>query len=437
MPLTRVFLKTQKDFRDLTGASILVITADMAGFVLLDLFFDYGLPTLFIFLLFCHSFPIYLASYEPWTAARIRRYLNYVLKIYFVATIIYIHVCVPFAYMVFTAPNSVFNKHVEEIRECAYRFEENGCTSKNNSFIGRVRGVERECFALAMCLRHPLFLLKIYGFLQELLSQTFSEGSFNSFVVMTGCYVAWGLGSGRWMRGVGSNLNNPNTPNSHASDLSYASTNGDTHIVGNTPPDPVPHSNPLVEAGGHENSLGIQANLGIPHANEGALPTPPLFHNDVPGEPPRRRSPPSRAHPNPLRQHPDILTSGVAPRRQPPTAGERVAAPQEQGGFRPDTPRLRPQAENPFLDPDESPIPHHVAVRASSPGLGAAGILREWLVDSPIEEVIIQIPLLGENLGGGGEIVDDNEIIEIPIPDGVGNGNRGDREDDEQSLFDT
>jgi hypothetical protein len=437
MPLTRIFLSTQKYFRDLTSTSILVIIAEMAGFVLLDLFFDSGLPTLFIFLLFYHSFPIYLASYEPWTAARIRRYLNYVLKIYFVAMIVYIHVCVPFAYMVFTAPNSVFNKNVEEIRECAYRFEENGCTGKNNSFIGRVRGVERECFALAMCLRQPLFLLQIYGFLQELLAQIFGQGSFNCFVVMTGCYVAWGLGSGRWMRGMGSNLNTPNTPNTHASDVRYAGTNGNIYIVGNTPPDPVSHSNPLAEAGGHENALDIQANLGIPHANEDAQSTPPLFHSDAPGAPPRRRSPPFRAHPNPLRQHPDILTSGVAPRRRPPTAGERVAPPQEQGGFRPDTPRLWPQAENPFLDPDESPIPDHVAVRTNSPGSGAAGILREGLVDSPIEEVMIQIPLREGNLGGGGGTVDDNEVVEIPIPEGAGNGNGGNREDDEQSLFDT
>jgi hypothetical protein len=63
--------------------------------------------------------------------------------------------------------------------------------------------------------------------------------------------------------------------------------------------------------------------------------------------------------------------------------------------------------------------------------------LLEGLVDSPIEEVMIQIPLREGDLGGGGETVDDNEIVEIPIPDGVGNGNGGNREDDEQSLFDT
>ncbi|KAH8767533.1 hypothetical protein BGZ57DRAFT_988340 [Hyaloscypha finlandica] len=431
MPLTRIFLNTQNDFRDLNSTSILVIAAEMAGFVLLDLFSDYGLPTLFIFLLFYHGFPIYLASYEPRTAARIRRYLKYVLKIYFVATIVYIHVCVLFAYLVFTDASSGFNKHVEEIRECAYRFEENGCMGKTNGFIGRVRGVERECFALAMCLRQPLFLLQIYGFLQELLAQIFSQGSFNCFVVMTGCYVAWGLGSGWWIRGMGSNVNTLNTTNTHAS------TNGNIYVVGNTPPDPVPHSNPLAEAGGHEHALDIQANLRIPHANEGAQHTPPLFHNNVAGALPRRRSPPFRAHPNPLRQHPDILTSGVAPRRQPPPAGERVAPPQEQDGFRPDSPRIRPQAENPFLDPDERPFPHHVAVRTNSPGSGATGILLEGLVDSPIEEVMIQIPLREGDLGGGGETVDDNEIVEIPIPDGAGNGNGGNREDDEQSLFDT
>jgi hypothetical protein len=431
MSASHIFLKIRKEFRDLPSYAITFIVLQMAGFILFDV------PSLFIFLLFCHILLIYVASYDHWTAARFRRYLKYVFKICFVGSIVYILICLPFAYRVFNAPDSVFNKHLQGIKECAFRLEENRCTSKNNNFIGRVRGVERECFALAMCLRQPLFLLQTYGFVRELLAQIFSQRSFHIFVVWTGCYVAWGLSRGQWMHGA--NLIASRTSTSHVCDASCTSTKGEAaQISGYSRPDSdqpvsIQGSTPLVEVSGHETALDTP-NLDALNENQG---TPFLGRNGSSGASRRRRSHLFRVHEDPLRQHPDILTPGA------PASRPSVAPPQEHGDCGPQTPhhRLR-ELVDPFLDHSD-PTLHHVGQSNNSPESHSSGVggqhadLGEGLVELPLEEVVIMIPLpesslRGEGMFGETTIEEDHEIVEIPIPDGTGNC----RDGNEQSLFD-
>jgi hypothetical protein len=238
MSVTQIFLLIQKHIYGLTGTSILAIAAEMAGFVLLELILEYLFPMLFISLIFCHIFPIYFASHEPWTVARFRSYIKYVFKAYFAGILVYVAICVPFAYIVLRSPKSFFNRSVGDMRECAYRFEEIECTRGNNGYYPRAWGVQKECLALAMCLRQPLFLLRIYTFLSELSAQVLSQRSFNSFIFLTGAYVAWGLTSGRWISGLDSD-----TPIN------------DIHKTGTTILDA---TTPIVEAGAPENALGIE-----------------------------------------------------------------------------------------------------------------------------------------------------------------------------------
>ena len=61
--------------------------------------------------------------------------------------------------------------------------------------------MERECFALAMCLRQPVLVLKIHAFLMEVWAQVLADGSV--FVVLVGGFVAWTLSSGIWRTVMG------------------------------------------------------------------------------------------------------------------------------------------------------------------------------------------------------------------------------------------
>jgi hypothetical protein len=189
----------QTRFRYIAGLSILDFAVEIAAMVLLDFFCEqYAQSLLFVFLVFCHFLPIYFASQEPWTARRIRHYIKYILKIYLAATLLYVLVCIPFAALIFTNPTSMLNQTVAQKGECAYRFSENQCSLPTNSNYKRAR-VERECFALAMCLRQPVFIIKIHALLVELLAQVLSPKTCNAFVGMTGGYIGWGLSNGRWM----------------------------------------------------------------------------------------------------------------------------------------------------------------------------------------------------------------------------------------------
>jgi hypothetical protein len=60
--------------------------------------------------------------------------------------------------------------------------------------------VERECFALAMCLRQPVFVLKTQAFFLELWAQVLADASV--FVVLVGGFVAWTLSSEIWTTGM-------------------------------------------------------------------------------------------------------------------------------------------------------------------------------------------------------------------------------------------
>jgi len=301
MSVTGIFLWMQRYIHKLTGTSLLAITAEMAGYFLLDYVSQYAFATILAFLLFS-VLPIHFATRESWTAARIRRCLAYIFKVYFFATLLYLVVCLPFAYSAFTAPYSRFNNSVTEMRECAYRFEESECSTKSSTIYGKVRGVDRECFALAMCLRQPMFLLQNFFFFQELLTTFFEGHSFEFFCFFTGIFVVWAMGSGWWDVPRVEDVTAPAAPGPGPGPDAGAGTAVLVPAI-------------VVEPVVPQNGLGlvpeVGANLAPPAAN--GVASPPLFENGGNGEPPRAIPRPDAAHPNPLAQnpiHPDILVPG-------------------------------------------------------------------------------------------------------------------------------
>jgi len=186
----------------------------MGSYFLLEYISQYAFLTILVFILFV-ALPIYIGSHQSWTATRIRRYLAYIFKLYFHAILLYLLVCLPFAYITFAAPNSRLNNAVTEMRECAYRFVERECETESSSFYGKFTGVDRECFALAMCLRQPMFLLEIFYFYQELLKTLFGGQSFELFYFMAGTFVVWAMGSGWWETVMVGNVV-PTPPNNQA-----------------------------------------------------------------------------------------------------------------------------------------------------------------------------------------------------------------------------
>jgi hypothetical protein len=60
--------------------------------------------------------------------------------------------------------------------------------------------VERECFALAMCLRQPVFVPNTHAFFLELWAQVLADASV--FVGLVGGFVAWTLLSEIWTTGM-------------------------------------------------------------------------------------------------------------------------------------------------------------------------------------------------------------------------------------------
>jgi hypothetical protein len=253
-----MYLSTQKE------SSLLDTAAEMAVYALtyFDFLLDYPLPALFVLLAFCQIIPIYLASHQPWAPNRIRCYVIDVVKIYLLATFVYIGVCLPFASFAFAAPNSNINKLIAHTRECAYRFQESKCTSPSVK-RSTCPKLERECIALAMCLQQPLYLLRIQSFLEELLAQILSNTSLSAFVVLTGTYVAWGVFRERWIIGqdtLGLDespiLHHVAAPNNTPVVEAAAQFNG--AVVGNTGALLVPYHGPNANANG--GALGIIEN---------------------------------------------------------------------------------------------------------------------------------------------------------------------------------
>lgn len=200
---------------------------------------------LIIFSVVCLIISIYFGSQQRWTGSRIWNYVRYILKIYSVATFLYIVICLAPTYATFAAPNSNYSKFIAQIRECGYRFKENDCATPCIKRSNCAR-LERECFALAICLRQPLSLLRIHAFLEELLVQIWSKnGSSDAFVILTGTFVVWGLLSRRWM-----DRDDPanNTP----------------AVDPQAPPPPGPNGPPIVAAAAPNNLLGINA-ASVPH----------------------------------------------------------------------------------------------------------------------------------------------------------------------------
>jgi hypothetical protein len=223
--------------------SILAVAAEMAQCIFLEMLSENALPILFLFLLLCNIVPIYYNSHQPWTAARTRSYLNYILKVYFFATIIYVLLCATFAYITFTRPGTLFDTTVKQMNECGYRYKENKCGSLKTGFFTRVwrMAVERECFALAMCLRQPVFVLKIHAFLMEVWAQVLADGSL--FVVLVGVFLALTLSRGEWTTFM----------------ISNSKVVNGVHTTITTPLPPAPKSTaPAVEAAFEEVQHGIQ-----------------------------------------------------------------------------------------------------------------------------------------------------------------------------------
>jgi hypothetical protein len=215
----------------------------MAQCIFLEMLSENALPLLFLFLLLCNIIPIYYNSHQPWTAARTRSYLNYILKVYFFATMIYVLLCATFAYITFTRPGTLFDTTVKQMKECGYRYKENECGNLKTGFFTRVwrMAVERECFALAMCLRHPVFMLKIHAFLMEVWAQILADGSL--FVVLVGVFLALTLSIGEWT--TSSAFNSP-------------IANG-VHSMSTTPLPSAPESTaPVVEAAFEGVQRGVQ-----------------------------------------------------------------------------------------------------------------------------------------------------------------------------------
>jgi hypothetical protein len=205
---------------------------------------------------------------------------------------------------------------------------------ENNGYYPRTWGVQKECFALAMCLRQPAFLLRIHAFLHELLAQVLSQGSFNSFIFLTGAYVAWGLTGGRWKNGVDSN----------------APIN-DVHMIGTPPPDA---TTPVVEAGAPEDPLGINGQ-GPP------LPRVSSFRRTSHVGAPR-----GDRH-FLLRQHPAFANAHFTPEPRSPLFGP-AAPPAPHSLF--DHPNFQPAPRNPLFGPasDASSIRYNVAAPHNTPG---------------------------------------------------------------------
>jgi hypothetical protein len=213
--VAQLFLYIWKEIHDLIDISILTIAVEMTGYILPEMISGNTFPILFLFLLLCNIVPIYFNNHQPWTPARTRSYLSYILKVYFFATMIYVLVCIAFAYIIFTKPGSQFDTVVKQVRACAYRYKENYCGNRKTGFFIRLwrMSVERECFALAMCLRQPVFLPKIHAFLMEIWAQVLADAGI--LVVMVGGFVAWSLSSGRWITGTG--LDSPIVNDGHTS----------------------------------------------------------------------------------------------------------------------------------------------------------------------------------------------------------------------------
>lgn len=101
--------------------------------------------------------------------------------------------------------------------------------------------MERECFALAMCLRQPVFVLKVHAFLMEVWAQVLADGSV--FAVLVGGFVALTLSSGRWTTDMG--LESPIV--------------NDVHTASTTPlPSDHKATAPSLEAAFEEAQYGIQ-----------------------------------------------------------------------------------------------------------------------------------------------------------------------------------
>jgi hypothetical protein len=219
---------------------------------------------LIIFSVICLIIPIYFGSQQRWTGSRIWNYVRYILKIYSVATFLYIVICLAPTYTTFTAPNSKYSKFIAQIYECGYRFKQNDCATRCIKRSNCAK-LERECFALAMCLRQPLSLLRIQAFLEELLAQIMSKNSSSdAFVILTGTFVVWGLLSRRWM-----DRDDPknNAPAADPQD----------------PSPPGPNGPPIVETAAPHNPLGINA-APEPHTpvqNRPAVNQAPFVRNIV------------------------------------------------------------------------------------------------------------------------------------------------------------
>ena len=101
--------------------------------------------------------------------------------------------------------------------------------------------MERECFALAMCLRQPVLVLKIHAFLMEVWAQVLADGSL--FVVLVGVFLALTLSRGEWTTFM----------------ISNSKVVNGVHTTSTTPLPPAPKSTaPAVEAAFEEVQHGIQ-----------------------------------------------------------------------------------------------------------------------------------------------------------------------------------
>lgn len=142
---------------------------------------------LFLWVVFCHVYPVYRASQRGQRGQRTRAatlagiprilasadYPFWVLSVWFTATVGYLIICFIFALLASGVPSSRVNEVRAQLTECANRFRIQRCNDPNQpgwvcSFL------ERECWALAMCIASPTYLLVIQEILQEFGHQLWS-----------------------------------------------------------------------------------------------------------------------------------------------------------------------------------------------------------------------------------------------------------------------
>jgi hypothetical protein len=110
-------------------------------------------------------------------------YIRWVFKVWRIATCGYLIICYLFAVIAVSAPSSRLNEILAHATECAHRLSINNC--ENKKLVAS--SLQRECFALAMCVSQPKYLIIGHEIFLECGRQLWS--SLYWFIALVSLYI--------------------------------------------------------------------------------------------------------------------------------------------------------------------------------------------------------------------------------------------------------